>query len=149
MINCQKCGKKLKNNAKFCSGCGAGISKLVKVNEDPKVVKTIYCPQCGSETLANEVSCSSCGFEIPTKKQIFIRIFNFLKSVNWKKVIPFVAICLAIIIAITLVLSSILLSSKSDKSDNVLYLKDNEIYHTLLKKIEPFDASLLGFDTFL
>ena len=141
MINCQECGKKLKNSAKFCNGCGTEVSKPIEESKDKEVVKIIFCPQCGNETSSNEVLCSNCGFKNPVKKPVLIRIFSFLKNIKWKKAIPIVAACLVITVVITITLSAIQLNEKSSKSDDILYLKDNEIYHTLLKQNEPFEVT--------
>jgi len=51
MAFCENCGKEVKEDAKFCGGCGAarGIATVPR------------CPKCGKELKADAVFCEGCG----------------------------------------------------------------------------------------
>ena len=51
-MKCEKCGKEIDDNAKFCCFCGS------------KVPDKIFCPQCGQKLPAGAVFCSACGKKI-------------------------------------------------------------------------------------
>lgn len=64
MVFCNKCGKKLADDARFCSGCGA----IVSPTEDQR--KIVYegeihkCPNCGEVLNSFAAYCPTCGYEL-------------------------------------------------------------------------------------
>ncbi len=54
MIKCESCGKELRDNAKFCDGCGTAYA-------EPEPVKITECPKCGTELRENAKFCGKCG----------------------------------------------------------------------------------------
>lgn len=46
---CKKCGKEVRDTAKFCSGCGS------------KIEKVIFCEECGAENTTDAIYCEECG----------------------------------------------------------------------------------------
>ena len=59
---CNKCGRKLADDAIFCDGCGAKVNKPVE--EVQEEIKTLSCPACGSPISYDDVTCPGCGREI-------------------------------------------------------------------------------------
>jgi len=51
MAFCENCGKEVKDDAKFCGGCGAAMG----------VTAVPRCPKCGKELKADAVFCEGCG----------------------------------------------------------------------------------------
>lgn len=54
MIKCEKCGAENRDDACFCSSCGAKI----------KVEDVTYCYKCGSENLKGANFCKVCGAKL-------------------------------------------------------------------------------------
>ncbi|MCK4734338.1 MAG: RDD family protein [Methanophagales archaeon] len=59
---CPKCGKEVKEGAKFCNSCGSPIEHI-KETEVTEVGKR-FCPKCGAELVGGMKFCSSCGARI-------------------------------------------------------------------------------------
>lgn len=55
MKNCPKCNKELRDEAKFCSGCGYKF---------PMENNTFSCPQCGNPLRAGAKFCGKCGTKL-------------------------------------------------------------------------------------
>lgn len=77
MIECPKCGSKVKENAKFCPECGQKMGNVCpkcgsSVKADAKfcpecgesLKKTKKCPKCGTEVKENAKFCPECGEKI-------------------------------------------------------------------------------------
>ncbi len=78
--NCNKCGKQLPQNAKFCLECGAKIEQILEDEMicphcNKKTVKGKFCmecggklqsicPNCGKETVPNAKFCLECGHRL-------------------------------------------------------------------------------------
>ena len=124
MITCPKCNKELSDGTKFCDGCGA------------QIFETIFCPNCGKQTSTEFAFCQSCGTSIteaPVEEQPAVVAPTEKKKLP-KKAIMFGGIGVAVIAVLILVIS--LFSGSGGKAENnyALYLKDNEIFFTDLKK---------------
>jgi hypothetical protein len=102
---CQKCGKKLNDDAKFCDGCGAKVvhddapsapavtatpaAPVAPVTpEPPKPVKTTVtegrvhkCPYCGEILESGVLRCPSCGHEI-RDREVVHSVQAFFERVN-------------------------------------------------------------------
>ncbi|HIZ55024.1 MAG TPA: zinc ribbon domain-containing protein [Firmicutes bacterium] len=58
-MQCQNCGQRLAENARFCSFCGQGV-----------VTGARFCPFCGQELTAEAQFCSFCGRAVQTIQEI-------------------------------------------------------------------------------
>lgn len=58
---CKKCGKELKENAKFCGACGMPVGMA----EQKKQIKV--CRKCGFKTTDDEMYCEECGTLLTTE----------------------------------------------------------------------------------
>ncbi len=83
-VNCNKCGKSLPQNAKFCLECGTKVEEITE-NEiicphcNNKTSKGKFCiecggklqfvcPKCGNETIPSAKFCLECGEKLEDKK---------------------------------------------------------------------------------
>lgn len=117
MITCPKCNRELNDEAKFCDGCGT------------QFFETIFCPHCGNKTSTEFTYCQSCGAAINEEQPVVIPPEK--KSFP-KKALVFAGIGIAVIVVLILAIS--LFSGGKSKTDFALYLKDNEIVFSDLKK---------------
>ncbi len=125
MITCPKCNKELSDDAKFCNDCGE------------QILKTIICPNCGKPTSTEILFCQNCGVYVgeksveerpkPNSKK---RKANKLP----KKAVAFGMIGVAAVAVIVLVAFLFSGGSKESKNNYALYLKDEELFFTDLKK---------------
>ena len=67
MSFCKECGRKVKESAKFCDGCGVRLAGRVQEHNSPR--KVFYdgeihkCPNCGATMNAFSTCCVDCGYE--------------------------------------------------------------------------------------
>ena len=54
---CEKCGKQLNDNDKFCISCGTKVEEDIQADH-------ICCPNCGSILNDDDQFCTSCGSKI-------------------------------------------------------------------------------------
>ena len=123
MINCPKCNKELENGTQFCDSCGT------------QIFETIFCPNCGKQTSTEFAFCQGCGASItesPTEKSVNTVEISETKKKPPKKAFIFGGIGIAIVAVIILVIS--LFSGGKSGNNFALYLKDNEIFLSDLKK---------------
>ncbi len=123
MITCPKCNKELSDGTKFCDGCGT------------QIFETIFCPNCGKQTSTEFAFCQSCGASItekPAEEQPVAAPAE--KKKLPKKAIMFGGIGVAVLAVLILVISLISGGSGKVENNNVLYLKDQEIFFSDLKK---------------
>ncbi|MDR1933207.1 MAG: zinc-ribbon domain-containing protein [Spirochaetales bacterium] len=72
MAFCVKCGKEMKDGAKFCPSCGAqtpGAASAAAPAPKPAKEKqgnVKVCPNCGAPLESFQIRCSACGHEINT-----------------------------------------------------------------------------------
>jgi len=59
MKSCPKCGKELKDTAKFCGGCGSPQPEAA-----PSSPTGAQCPQCGKELKPGAKFCGGCGAKV-------------------------------------------------------------------------------------
>ena len=82
---CSKCGKKLSNDAVFCSGCGGNVETQhneTQENKREEFIKTVKkCPACGELLKAYEVRCPSCNNEISSFKKNN-RVDDLIQKIN-------------------------------------------------------------------
>ncbi|MBQ4108968.1 MAG: zinc ribbon domain-containing protein [Clostridia bacterium] len=99
MSYCKKCGKELREGAKFCNKCGAVVPETkaeeksieeVKTTEKEKVGvvrEKVYsgkihkCPNCGEILEKFSVYCPSCGKEIPKEVEVSV-ISELVETIN-------------------------------------------------------------------
>ncbi|MFX0115631.1 MAG: zinc ribbon domain-containing protein [Candidatus Hodarchaeota archaeon] len=62
-LNCKSCGKKLSNDAKFCTECGERIIR------EPTPTRAQFCGNCGSSLTASAKFCMKCGIPIAKLEQ--------------------------------------------------------------------------------
>jgi len=63
---CQECGSKNPEGAKFCFDCGAKLPEIIdveanEVEDEPEQPKKHYCTSCGAELKEGKKFCSECG----------------------------------------------------------------------------------------
>lgn len=125
MTNCPKCNKELSDGTKFCDGCGA------------QIFETIFCPNCGKQTSTEFASCQSCGASIaetPIDAEEPLAAVPTEKKKLPKKLILFGGSGVAVIAVLIIVISLLFSGVGNGKNNYALYLKDNEIFFTDLKK---------------
>lgn len=57
-INCEYCGEKIEEDAKFCPICGSSLTKKIKIVEEKT---TRDCPNCNQELPLDAKFCAKCG----------------------------------------------------------------------------------------
>lgn len=57
-MECQKCGSKVSEGAKFCRGCGSEVVFETESIEDNT------CPECGNLLEENALFCNNCGHKL-------------------------------------------------------------------------------------
>lgn len=123
MITCPKCNKELRDDTKFCDGCGS------------QIYETIFCPNCGKQTSTEFAFCQYCGSSIAENfaENQPIVVSSEKKKLS-KKAIMFGGIGVAVFTVLILVI--VLFSGGGGKVKNnyALYLKEGEIFFTDLKK---------------
>lgn len=60
---CRYCGSALSVNARFCTGCGAGVkgAPQVQVSRQKPQAALLVCSRCGADLRSNAVFCRFCG----------------------------------------------------------------------------------------
>jgi len=126
-------------NSKYCLHCGS------------KIQKVSYCTACGTEASDNFKYCSKCGNpikeELPFAEHAMATDTHsppFKKTKSSKKtrkpiIIGSIIAAVLIIAATTLIMLN--LTSGGQIRAHLMYLKDNEIYFTLISQLEPFQLS--------
>lgn len=66
---CEKCGKQLNDNDKFCISCGTKVEEDVQVDH-------ICCPNCDSVLNDDDQFCTSCGTKIGNQEEVTEENFN-------------------------------------------------------------------------
>lgn len=109
MKYCEKCGKRLKEEALFCEKCG---TKCEIDNPESEITKNIeksdskiFCEECGKKVRDSDSFCSSCGASV---KQISTKHFEQVtynskpnKEKSKKKIVIISAVSLVLVILIT------------------------------------------------
>lgn len=122
MIKCPECNKELSDGAEFCDGCGC------------RIPETTFCPNCGEQASAGFAFCRKCGASIaetPAKEQPAAAPVK--KKKLPKKAILFGGIGAAAVAVLIIVIVLIFSCGKAG-NNYVLYLKDNELFFSDLKK---------------
>lgn len=132
---CPKCNNELNEGDKFCDRCGTEISE------------TLFCPDCGQQTSSESVFCQNYGADT-TKKSVNE---TSEKPKTKRKAIKTAVISgIAVAFVIALLITVISLIFRGGKTnDYALYIKDEEIFFTdLKKKNEPWQLTnrLLDFN---
>jgi RNA polymerase subunit RPABC4/transcription elongation factor Spt4 len=64
-MNCSKCGTLLKENAKFCPGCGSQVTQIQSNHGS--------CTNCGTTLISGAKFCPGCGKPIQQNHQIHVK----------------------------------------------------------------------------
>ena len=90
---CSNCGKELRNDAKFCDGCGTKVFKeefpkkeedVVEDKKPQKEGKVFKCPACGEIISFDTIKCPTCGNDIRGRDstQSISSFFDKLNSID-------------------------------------------------------------------
>lgn len=120
MIICPKCHKELKEGTKFCDNCGT------------KIIETAFCPNCGKPTSSEFAFCQNCGASLAGGVKKPSATGSKIKRKGFKKPILFGGIGAAVIVVLIAAIS--LIFGGGNKNNSALYVKDQEIFFTDLKK---------------
>ncbi len=147
---CENCGSKIEEDVGFCSNCGTAVDKeqVSHINEqagsftieevETVVVSQKFCPNCGKQNPENAEFCCECGTRLigtagknqiePVKNN---RESGFLNVISYRKGnVAKAIVCLAALAftAVFFIVIANLFRGNKDVSDNLVYLKDNELY---------------------
>lgn len=121
MITCPKCNRELSDDVKFCNGCGCPVPE------------TTFCPNCGEQAIAGFAFCRKCGAPIAEAPVAEPPAAADEKKKKFpKKAIIFGGIGVAAV-AVLVIVIALILGGKA-KNNYFLYLKENELFFTDLKK---------------
>lgn len=127
MKNCTNCNAEIEDDATFCSDCGE------------KIYEVIFCPECGTQTTTEFVFCDNCSTRlIETKEEIKNKTKNKKSRFNIFKVglsiliIGFLILC---VVGVKFALN--IFDNSTSKNNNILYLKEKQVYYTKFPKIKP------------
>ena len=124
MITCPKCNKELPDGTKFCSGCGSNVTSTPVVEETP-AVETPVAETPVAETPVVEPTTDTTN--APSPEDIVAKA----KKLPLKLIGMVAGIVVLVILGITLI--SNLFSGGKDP-EYVVYLKDDQLYISLLNK---------------
>ena len=136
MITCSKCNHQVEDEAKFCDNCGNPLTNIETKNE-AVADEAIEYEATKNEAVTDEATKN----EAVTDEQVSRPI----KKKFSKKIIIVSSIGAIATIVVTLL---ILFTFKERNLDTnyALYLKDDQIYYTGTKKIEPSEITTHLFD---
>lgn len=124
MLLCKNCNKQFDDDSTFCDECGSGLSSVISCPACNNLIdaETSFCPNCGT-TISDCVEHAENEPNKPQKRK-FVKMLLAIS-------IP----CVAVILAVTIVL---LLFINKKKSENyVFYIKDGEVYFSHTLGIKP------------
>lgn len=133
MIKCPNCNEELEDGIKFCGNCGQ------------KITETVTCQNCGQQNSTEFSFCKSCGASLsnnaaapaePIEKKTALPKLPFKLP---KKSIAIGGACVAVVLVVVILLSSIF--GGRSVNNFALYLKDGEMYYTDISKIEPWQVT--------
>lgn len=139
MITCSKCNHQVEDEAKFCDNCGNPLTNIEAKEEAVAEEATINEVVTDEATIDEVVADEETINEAVTDEQVS----RTLKKKFSKKII-IVGSMAAIATIITLL---ILFTFKGNLDTNyALYLKDDQIYYTGTKKVEPSEITTHLYD---
>lgn len=115
---CEKCGTKLRDNARFCEKCGAVIEAEIK---------EIICPKCGAKNALGSIFCENCGIKLENQEVVH---FEYPKKKNKSKLI--ILFMILILIFTGIVVAVFLVKQKINEKEQTI----EEIYEQEHKETE-------------
>lgn len=136
MTTCPNCNKEIADGTKFCEDCGTQIPE------------TVFCPTCEKQTAAGADFCEECAAAMnqPAAEQPEQTPKKTKKFP--KKALLFTGIGIIAVAVLVFIISAISGEKKMPKNNYALYVKDQEIYFSDLKKShEPLEVTSKLFDS--
>ncbi|MDD4163894.1 MAG: zinc ribbon domain-containing protein [Eubacteriales bacterium] len=141
---CKACGTPLVESEKLCNNCG-----------EEYVEEKAFCPSCKEQVRTGTAFCERCGVplfeqlstEPELKKEDVINDINEKMRGQWFKRLPkrTLSICL---IAVVLIASAAAFMPRiieklkgENPTEHLLYIKNNEIFYSSLRTIEPIEIT--------
>ena len=141
MIICPKCTHQVEDEAKFCDNCGTALTDVITTNEAIEV-ETATTEAVADKAITNEVIKDGTSTNGAIKDE---EVTRSVKNKFSKKTIIVRSIGTVATIILTFLILFMLKGGKSN-TNYALYLKDDQIYYTGTKKIEPSEISTNLFD---